>query len=564
MAISNNYLPVKQLGNGVTAAYSASWPIFAAAYIRVYLESVATGVQTLQVEGTNYSLTFDDSGFVVTFLPGFIPTAANYVVIGRSIAQDQTNPYKTSKGFDGSKIEGSYDKLTGMVQDLSNTVGRSLVFPLGDTTSTVLPPAAQRALQGLFFDAFGAPVVGQPSAATVSAAMQPVVAAATLGAARTAMGVAASGANSDITSLSAMGVLSNTQLSKSAAYTVVNADKGKTISLGGSAFYTLTLSAVGGYDANFAIRVVNEDTGRCKRISPNAATSFLLWPGQTCEIFIESATWKVSPSFQRWGATTTPIFYIDKTNGLDTNDGLATGAGNALLTIQQAVNYIRNFVDCQNIAIPIIQLKSGDVQTEQVTAFGPLVDNVQFMIQGDNSSTPANWANYLWNVSAGNTAIQARDYGTVTVQGVKFVALGIGATALSASQFGTIDFQWVDFGAFVSGTHMKAFQLGAINALGTYQVSGNLTNHATAINGGCITLGPTTVTMPNALTWPADFLLCNGGQINLAPITFSGAGSGAGSTGRKYQVAANGVLFLSGNTIPGATAGITATGGQVI
>lgn len=383
-------------------------------------------------------------------------------------------------------------------------------------------------------------------------------------ASRANLGAAASGANTDITSLTGTGVLSNVLLSKSGTYTIVNADKGKTITLGGSAFYTVSTNAVGGYDANFAVRVVNEDTLRAKRISLNGVTSFLLWAGQTIEVYIANGVWRASPANQRWMVTSTVTFYIDKTNGLDTNDGLATGAGNALLTIQKAVSLIRDCLDCQNINIPLIQLKSGDVQNEQVTAFGPLVDNVQFQINGDNSATPANWANYLWNVPAGRTAIQARDYGTVTVQGVKFVGLGAGATALSASQFGTIDFKWIDFGAFVNGTHMTAFKLGAINALGTYQISGNLTNHATAINNGCITLGPSTVTLPNVLTWPADFLLCNGGQINLAPITFSGAGSGAGSTGRKYQVAANGVLFLSGNTIPGATAGITATGGQVI
>lgn len=179
MAISNNYVPVKQLGNGATVNYGASWPIFAAAYIRVYLENVITGVQVLQALGTDYTLTFDDSGFVVTFLVA--PTAASYVVIGRSIALDQTNPYKTSKGFDGSKIEGSYDKLTGMVQDLNNAVGRSLVFPLGDTTSTQLPTATSRANGFLGFDAVGAPAVfpgvtGIP----VSAAMAPVVQAATL------------------------------------------------------------------------------------------------------------------------------------------------------------------------------------------------------------------------------------------------------------------------------------------------------------------------------------------------------------------------------------------------
>lgn len=137
MSISDNYVPIRQLGNGVTTQFSASWAMLNASYARVYLESVSTGVQTLQTSPTNYSISITSSGFTVTFVTA--PTSANYVVIGRDVAIDQSDPYRTSKGFQGATIEDSFDKLTAIAQDSADAIGRSLKFQLGSTAVGVLP-----------------------------------------------------------------------------------------------------------------------------------------------------------------------------------------------------------------------------------------------------------------------------------------------------------------------------------------------------------------------------------------------------------------------------------------
>lgn len=134
MAISDNYVPIKQIGNGSTVDFSGGWNVLAAAYIRVYLESVATGVQVPQSLGSDFTLAFSPSGFTVTFLVA--PTNANYVVIGREVALDQTDPYKTSKGFQGEVIEASFDKVTAITQDLRDVSSRSLQYRLGTATTT--------------------------------------------------------------------------------------------------------------------------------------------------------------------------------------------------------------------------------------------------------------------------------------------------------------------------------------------------------------------------------------------------------------------------------------------
>lgn len=146
MAISDNYTPNKTLGNGVTTQFSGSWNVINSAFMRVYLESVATGVQTLQTLNTHYTLSFNESGYTVTMLTP--PTSANYVVRARSVTVDQGVPYKTSQGFQGAVQENSFDKLTAICQDFQDQIDRSIKFPLGSTLNLNLPTPEANKLIG--------------------------------------------------------------------------------------------------------------------------------------------------------------------------------------------------------------------------------------------------------------------------------------------------------------------------------------------------------------------------------------------------------------------------------
>jgi len=148
MSITDNYVPVKAVGNGIATQYSASWPVFNSSYLLVYLEDIVTGVQVLQILNTDYTLVFNISGFTVTFIVP--PPSTKYVVIGRAIAIDQTDPYRTAQGFQGDKIENSFDKITAIVQDLKDSVDRSPKFALGSSLVDVIlePPVAGKAIIG--------------------------------------------------------------------------------------------------------------------------------------------------------------------------------------------------------------------------------------------------------------------------------------------------------------------------------------------------------------------------------------------------------------------------------
>lgn len=135
MTISNNYLPVRTLGNGITDEFSGVWAIIASNYLHVDLENATTGVLTRQTINTDYVLVFDESGFTVTFIVP--PPLTVYVLLSRVVGKDQTDPYKTARGFQGAVIQNSLNKLTAMCQDLQEQINRTFLLPLGNTDGSL-------------------------------------------------------------------------------------------------------------------------------------------------------------------------------------------------------------------------------------------------------------------------------------------------------------------------------------------------------------------------------------------------------------------------------------------
>jgi len=188
MAISDNYAPDVSLCDGVTTAFSGDWNVLAAAYFRFAIENVSSGVQTLLIQGTDYTLWFNDNGYIATTAVAY--SASYKAVRYREVALDQSAPYTTSKGFQGKAVENSFDKLTAIEQDQNDNIGRSFKAPVGESAVALLPTATTRALKYLAFDASGAPIAAEGTTDTpISAAMEPVVSAATLAGARTELEV---------------------------------------------------------------------------------------------------------------------------------------------------------------------------------------------------------------------------------------------------------------------------------------------------------------------------------------------------------------------------------------
>lgn len=224
--------------------------------------------------------------------------------------------------------------------------------------------------------------------------------------------------------------LANVRLAKTAAYTLLNADKGATVALGGSAFYQLTVGAASGFDADFMAILLNEDTVRAKKIAASGLTDFFLYPGQSAILYNQNNTWRTLRQ-TRWKIPSGTILYVDGASGSDANDGLASGAS-ALATPQAAINRIKADFDLSNVGSPIIvQLADGTYTVNNAPVimvngffFGaqpstfvfPSGQQVQVLVKG-NATTPANVV--LSSTGTGDSAILCLVYGLLGVQDLK-------------------------------------------------------------------------------------------------------------------------------------------------
>lgn len=360
--------------------------------------------------------------------------------------------------------------------------------------------------------------------------------------------------------------LSNKRVAKTAAYSVVNADKGSTIALGGSAFYTLTVDAATVYDANFQVTILNEDNGlnsttaRGKQISINGYNSFVLWPGQAFVLMNQNNWWQFNAPGQ-WKLTGNVTFNVNHASGADSNnDGLGTGAG-AFATIQNAIQVIQAQVNNNGFVAGIQNV--AETFTESAIFIG-------YATTGGTSpgipitGSPGTPSNTVWQVAASSTGLLLRDSAVSTISGFKFVATGSGASALSVSQGAALDFANIEFGAFAGGTHIFLTDLGAVNYdNGTYVVSGNMAQHIFQSGPSILTIPGATISVPNALTFTNWYQGLLGASFQIFSTTFTGTGAGAGSTGTKYNISLNANAQLNSTTLPGGTAGTTSTGGQV-
>jgi hypothetical protein len=344
---------------------------------------------------------------------------------------------------------------------------------------------------------------------------------------------------------------SNTRLAKTTAYSVVNADKGKTISLAGNNYYDLTFNAPSGYDADFSVRVTNEDTARAKKIVISGGTSFKLYPGQTTLVYNQNNVWKYDAD-TRWKLTAPVTFFVSTTGSDSNNDGLVSGS--AFATIQNAVNVIFSDLDC-NLQAPSIQLANGTYIETVSLVRGP-VHGYHFINILGNAGSPSS---VIWEASGSGICLSCRDYGIIVVSGIKFQAAGGGTTngciGLLASQWGNIDFSNCDFGAFPAGNHIMVQSGGGINPTGSYSVSGSASAHMYCFGPGHIL---TSAGMTGGLTMSSAWVQIAGpaAVVSIDPsMSFAGAGAGAGTTGMKFFVHPLSDLQLNGVTLPGATNG---------
>jgi hypothetical protein len=198
--------------NSITVAGNGSQTVFsfpfvgAAASDIIVLYTDASGNQTTLTQGpgsTQYQVSLNAAvppalwgvGGTVTYNPAGAPIAS-----GAKLTITRTLPVQQQISLQNQASYGAYAQVAEQAIDLQNmqlqqvagAIGRAIVGnPANSAAPLPLPPAAQAANQGLCFDSTGNNVIGCAGIpiATVSVAMQPVVAASTIPAAVTLLGL---------------------------------------------------------------------------------------------------------------------------------------------------------------------------------------------------------------------------------------------------------------------------------------------------------------------------------------------------------------------------------------
>jgi hypothetical protein len=142
MTVADNYDIEKQETNGTTKVFSFNFYTSSKDFVKVILE--VDGEQSV-VPSTDYTIKLNTVGGNVTFTRA--PASGGYIIITRETPREQETSFATSSGFPAKTVEGRFDKLTAMIQEIQDTDNRTPSFPVGTDLNVTLPlPEAGKAL----------------------------------------------------------------------------------------------------------------------------------------------------------------------------------------------------------------------------------------------------------------------------------------------------------------------------------------------------------------------------------------------------------------------------------
>ncbi len=258
---------------------------------------------------------------------------------------------------------------------------------------------------------------------------------------------------------------------------------------------------------------------------------------------------RFSASALRERLTAARTYYV-RTDGSNSNNGLANTSGGAFLTIQYAMDYVCDAVDSGSVYIPTIQVGAGtyaeSVEIKRLSGYHGI------HLVGD-LTTPSNV------VITGGVASYDAEF---LIGGFK-ITNAAGAGLLLVGNNTAANTQNMEYGTCVSGDIY--LQSGAL----WYPLTGwtktgtsptHISLHSSARVDGTNANGQT-VTLTGTPAFATAFITAEEGSIaRLLGLTFSGS-----ATGVRYTCTLNSVINTNGggaSYFPGNSAGSTATGGQ--
>ena len=285
-------------------------------------------------------------------------------------------------------------------------------------------------------------------------------------------------------------------------------------------------------------------------LEPQTANAFFAGPttGSATPAFRAIVYGDVS-SFVREKLTGARTYFV-RTDGSDSNTGLANNAGGAFLTVQKAINTALA-IDGGGFGINI-QLAAG-TYTGAISISAPFVGTTVTIV-GD-TTTPSN---VVISVT-GQDAILVTGYAVISLNGLKITTTTAGScidvtTGGVVNLIGKMEFGAAAFHHMISNSH------GAITIQSNYTISGGALYHIVSQQHGLISAVNLTVTLTGTPAFSGAYALAtDASALVYYGHTFSGT-----ATGTRYQVFTNGVIDVNGggaNFLPGNAAGSTASGG---
>jgi len=345
--------------------------------------------------------------------------------------------------------------------------------------------------------------------------------------ARSNLGAAASGANTDLTSV----YLNNTGLK----IKDTNASHGLTIAPGSNITADRTLTVTTG------------DADRTLDISAGSVT--ISTAGAALIDDATAAAQRTTLSVREL-LTAARTYYV-RTDGSDSNDGLTNSSGGAFLTILQAINTVASLdTATYNVTISV----GAGTFTASNTLKDPLgAGNVTISGAGSGSTTIS--------VTSGNCFFaQTSVKYTISAMTLTTTTSGRGIYAYLNS-FVAVGSDIV-FGACPTA-HMEANTDSTISSINSYSITGASAYHWRGDNGGRILAAGITITTTGTMAYTYFCLVQNMSFARVNANTFTGGTI----TGTRYHASGNSEIYTNGggaSYFPGDVAGSTASGGQYI
>jgi hypothetical protein len=242
--------------------------------------------------------------------------------------------------------------------------------------------------------------------------------------------------------------------------------------------------------------------------------------------------------------------YYVRTDGSDSNTGLANSSGGAFLTLQKAWDTAIT-LDIAGYSVTI-SVQSGTYTAGVTMSSSPVGGLVTFT---GSSATVSVTSGNCFALTAPTTVTIGGFTLSTTTSGQCLYASGAGSKiAVGASTV---------FGA-CAGAHMYCEVNAEISIIGqNYTVSGSAVYNMFAIIGGIIRASNLTATMSGTPAWSTTGILFDtGATVSIFNVTYSGSATGKRYTGTMNAVLQSYGAGSSSTHFPGNSNGTTATGAQ--